>query len=175
MGLFVDVAAGGGVNVALPEEFNNFREEGLGKEGAEEVELGRVRPQWMYWCAKTIIKWFADTRTNVGEANAIQHRKLFITPGITVRFPVGTPYGGVPQNEHTGLLRNIESNGGCSLPNKSDCLTTLSKFPMMEVRSRTFSSAGMMGIEMDPKDALAREKIEMLWELLNSHHFYITK
>ena len=174
VGMFVDVAAGRD-NVALPDNFDNVREEGAGKEGSEEAEAGRVRPQWMYWCAKTIIEWFADPRTDVGEANAIQHSKLCVTPGITVGFPVGTPYGGVPQHEHAGLLRNIERDGGCGLPNNSDCLTMVRKFPMMAVRSRTVTSAGMMGIEMDPKDALAREKREMLWALLKSHNLYITE
>ena len=172
--MFVDVFSGGD-NVALPDDFDNVRDEGSGKEGAEVAEAGRVRPQWMYWCAKTIIKWFADPRTDVGEANAIQHSKMCVTPVITVGFPVVTLYGGVPQHEHDGLLRNIDRNGGCGLPNNSDCLTMVRKFPMMAVRSRTVTSAGMMGIEMDPKDALAREKREMLWALLKSHHFYITE
>ena len=119
--------------------------------------------------------WFADPRTDVGEVNAIQHSKLCVDPGITVGFPVGTLYGSVPQHEHAGLLRNIERDAGCGLPNKSDCLTMVRKFPMMAVRSRTVTSTGIMGIDMYPKYALTRDKREMLWALLNSHHLYITK
>ena len=117
----------------------------------------------MYWCTKTIIEWFADPRTDFGEANVIQHSKLCITPSITVGFPVGTPCGGVLQNNHAGLLRNIERDDGSGLTNNSNCLTMVRIFPIMAVRSRT-----------DSKDALTREKRDMLWALLKSHHFYIT-
>ena len=112
---------------------------------------------------------------DVSKANAIQHSKLCVTPSITVGFPICTPYGGVLQHEHSGLLRNIDRDGRCCLPNNSDFLAMVRKFPMMAFRSRTVTSAGMMGIEMDPKDALSREKRGMLWVLLKSCHFYITE
>ena len=145
VGLFVDVDVGGD-NFTFPDDSDNVREEGAGKVEVEEAEAVRFIPQWMYWCAKTIIKWFTDTCTYVSEANAIQHSKLCVTPGITVGFLVCTPYGSVPQHKHAGLLRNIDRDGGCGLPNKSDCLTMAKKFPMMAVRSRMVTSAGMMGI-----------------------------
>ena len=60
------------------------------------------------------------------------------------------------------------------MTNSTDCINLVQAFPMMAVRSRTPTSAGMMGIRMDEKDALPEDKRLLLWKLLQSpKHFHI--
>ena len=131
------------------------------------------RPKWMYWCSRQNAEWFADPTVDVGVTNAVQHTLLCVTPGITIGFPVGTPYEDVRQFEHTRIIKDINKEGGCGLSNNTACVDLVTAFPMMAVRSRTPTSAGMMGIRMEAKDALPEDKRLLLWKLLQSKYFGI--
>jgi len=130
------------------------------------------RPKWMYWCSRQNAEWFADPTVDVGVTNAVQHTLLCVTPGITIGFPVGTRYEDVRQFEHTRIIKDINREGGCGLTNNTACVDLVTAFPMMAVRSRTPTSAGMMGIRMEERDALDKDKRLLLWKLLQSEKYF---
>ena len=129
----------------------------------------------MYWCSRQNAEWFADPTVDVGSTNAVQHTLLCVTPGITIGFPVGTRYEEVKQFPHDRIIKELDKkSNGCGMTNSTDCINLVQAFPMMAVRSRTPTSAGMMGIRMDEKDALPEDKRLLLWKLLQSpKHFHI--
>ena len=138
-------------------------------------QTNEERPKWMYWCSRQNAEWFADPTVDVGATNAVQHTRLCVTPGITIGFPIGTPYEDVKQFPHDRIIKDLDKEGnGCGMTNSTDCINLVQAFPMMAVRSRTPTSAGMMGIRMDEKDALPEDKRLLLWKLLQSpKHFHI--
>lgn len=129
----------------------------------------------MYWCSRQNAEWFADPTVDVGATNAVQHTLLCVTPGITIGLSVGTRYEEVKQFPHDRIIKELDKkSNGCGMTNSTDCINLVQAFPMMAVRSRTPTSAGMMGIRMDAKDALPEDKRLLLWKLLQSpKHFHI--
>lgn len=157
-------------------EANEDDEDGaLASKEKQNKQQQQERPKWMYWCSRQNAEWFADPTVDVGATNAVQHTLLCVTPGITIGFPVGTRYEEVKQFPHDRIIKELDKkSNGCGMTNSTDCINLVQAFPMMAVRSRTPTSAGMMGIRMDEKDALPEDKRLLLWKLLQSpKHFHI--
>ena len=145
-----------------------------GTEGEAAGQEPRAPPRWLYWCSRQNAEWFADPATDVGITNAVQHSRLCVTPGITIGFAVGTAYEEVPMYEHTRIIKDMPNDAvGCGLEDKADCAVLVGAFPMMAIRSRTPTSAGMMGIHMEEKDALSEESRLVLWKMIQSKYFGI--
>jgi hypothetical protein len=142
-------------------------------------------PNWMYWCSRRHMEWFADQTIAEGRVTFVQHSKLCITPGITVGFPVGTSVDRVPLYPHDELYKAIEGKGGCfndssttssdhsNQNNNMECIHLVDAFPMVAIRSRTPTSAGMMGL--DPEQRLPAQTTQKLWNLLHAAFFVQTQ
>ena len=156
-------------------EANEDDDDGALAPKEKQKKTQQERPKWMYWCSRQNAEWFADPTVDVGATNAVQHTLLCVTPGITIGFPVGTRYEEVKQFPHDRIIKELDKkDNGCGMTNSTDCINLVQAFPMMAVRSRTPTSAGMMGIRMDEKDALPEDKRLLLWKLLQSpKHFHI--
>jgi hypothetical protein len=125
----------------------------------------RDRPRWMYWCSRRHVEWHFSERelkkesiwkqiTTYGALSGVQHSKLCITPGITVGFAVGVAEKEVPSHPHHTLLENIQSTPreeACGLEESAECLQFVENFVFEAIRSRSPTSAGMLGVEVPPE------------------------
>ena len=116
----------------------------------------------------------------LGLLTPIQHEKLCITPGITVGYNVHTNPRTVPRHEHDKLFLNVNGsvacydfdNAGISVDlekNKASpgtCLELVDDFLFCALRSRTWTSAGMQRVPLDPSAVMERKLEEKLWDLL---------
>ena len=122
--------------------------------------------KWMYWCSRRHVEWhFAERElddkpiwkeiTRYGAIAGIQHTKLCITPGITVGFPVGVAEKDVPIHPHNQLIeriRDMPKEEACGLAKSKECLQFVETFVFEAIRSRSPTSAGMLKIEVQPKE-----------------------
>ena len=150
-------------------------------------------PKWFYWCVRTHGEWFADlfspTTTNdeglntyaMGHLNTATHEKMCVTPGLTVGYNIGTNYKDVPQYAHAVLHKKLRENGGCTSSSKKDddnnCVQLLKykDTPILAIRARTPTSAGMMDILGKGKyTKLSPAKQKKLWVHLQSSHFMMS-
>ena len=123
-------------------------------------------PRWLYWCSRRHIEWhFSETLlgsepiwkqiTTFGALSGIQHEKLCITPGFSVGFPTGVAESDVPIHAHDKVIEQIRSmprEDACGLPNSKDCLQFVENFVFEAIRSRSPTSAGMLRVEIVPKE-----------------------
>eukprot|EP00546_Thalassionema_frauenfeldii_P003240 CAMPEP_0178938336 /NCGR_PEP_ID=MMETSP0786-20121207/26273_1 /TAXON_ID=186022 /ORGANISM="Thalassionema frauenfeldii, Strain CCMP 1798" /LENGTH=315 /DNA_ID=CAMNT_0020617041 /DNA_START=218 /DNA_END=1162 /DNA_ORIENTATION=- len=105
-------------------------------------------PNWYYWCIKHHLEWYASTNRWI----PVQHEKLCITPGTPVRIEkrkskeTGPPW----TLGHDKLFKEINNH-----PDKYNCGTASCIRLVAEdagagaIRSRTWTSAGMMNIFPD--------------------------
>jgi hypothetical protein len=145
--------------------------------------------QWLYWCSRRHIEWYASPSKPSGLVNPVQHERMCITPGITVGFPVVA--GGsssvqeklqqvVPQFGHDVLYKEIERIGGCHIhintsagDKNLDCIQLVDDLSFVAVRSRTPTSAGMKDTQLE-KELPDQKSVTMLWNILEKL-FYISR
>lgn len=155
----------------------NEDEEGE-EEGAEENddESNTVEsppyspPNWMYWCGGQNIDWFLtdpihDPKHDTGVVYPVLHANVCVTPGLTVAFRGDIAPALVPKLDHDKIVSYLSDVGGeaCNRTGLLDheqeqdddeVLDDGSCFQMIHgwthaVRSRTPTSAGMMGVNPD--------------------------
>ncbi|CAJ1947781.1 unnamed protein product [Cylindrotheca closterium] len=148
-------------------------------------------PDWLYWCIRRHLEWHtpADNTTDPfllerGILIPIQHSLLCITPGITVGYNVRADPTKIPVYPHDALLlklshrdANNQTAHNCYPPGKAEtesdeetdslpCLDMAEAFLLGALRSRTWTSAGMMRVEADAQVG-SPEVIRKLWLLLH--------
>lgn len=126
----------------------------------------------MYWCSKRIIEWhwmdplqqglpfekdLATMMYQYGAVQGVKHTHLCITPGITTGFAVHIRETDVPIFAHDELAKKLHDDSdevtpGCGKQKKSDCLKFVEGFFFEAVRSRAPTSAGMLRMQVVPKE-----------------------
>ena len=131
-------------------------------------------PQWTYWCAGRNIDWFLtdpihDPHHKNGTVYPVIHANVCVTPGVTVALSGSFDPNQVPRLDHDKIISYLRPKGGqlCSRSGysvfndtdadedeKGDEEDDGSCFHMVTggvsaIRSRTPTSAGMMGIKPD--------------------------
>mmetsp|Transcript_40668 Transcript_40668/g.98252 ORF Transcript_40668/g.98252 Transcript_40668/m.98252 type:complete len:504 (-) Transcript_40668:417-1928(-) len=147
-------------------------------------------PDWMYWCIRRHLEWHTPAENTTdpfllerGILIPIQHSQLCITPGITVGYNIRADPTKVPVYPHDALLRKLSHRDAnnrtahnCYPPGKKEtasdeetdtlpCLDMAEAFLLGALRSRTWTSAGMMRVEADAEVG-SPEVIRKLWLLL---------
>lgn len=119
----------------------------------------------------------------LGLLTPIQHERLCITPGITVGYNVHTDPSIVPRYDHDKLLLAVNGSHACYDDIHADetteqaiintdknalgkCLELVDDFSFCAVRSRTWTSAGMQRVPLDPRAVVERKLEKKLWQLL---------
>ena len=126
-------------------------------------------PQWSYWCAGKNIDWFLtdpihDPRHKNGTVYPVFHANVCVTPGITVAFRGAFDPIKVPRLDHDRMASHLRTEGG-ELCGRTGLSIFDERYLNMDeeeedegtcfhmvhegasaVRSRTPTSAGMMGV-----------------------------
>lgn len=147
-------------------------------------------PQWLYWCTRRHLEWHSALRDDtskltdhsLGLLAPLQHEKLCITPGITVGYNVGADPNDVPMPEHDKLFLKVNGSSACysSLTDSEEgdnnnssnemsrgpCLELVDDFIFCALRSRTWTSAGMQRVPLDPTALPPPELTDKLWLFL---------
>jgi hypothetical protein len=146
--------------------------------------------QWMYWCSKRHLEWYLGDMLQ-----PVEHSKLCISAGITVGYNVNTDMMSIPQYPHDVLYKKImEKNNhhgccctgtdtdtisGTSNKKKVVCIRLLEELSFGAIRSRTPTSAGMMGIvnrglsSSSQQEQQQQPLVVSLWNLVKDQ-FHIT-
>lgn len=136
------------------------------KESFQTTQSKKEVPRWLYWCSRRHVEWHFSEEllgsesiwkqiTKFGALSGIQHEKLCITPGFTVGFPVGVAEKDVPIYAHDkaiGSIRNTPQEEACGFDNSADCLQFVENFVFEAIRSRSPTSAGMLRVEIVPRE-----------------------
>jgi hypothetical protein len=172
------------------QEFVDDKDKDIGEQQSSKP------PQWLYWCARRHLEWHsaldnhADTSLHeakrtydqlLGLLTPIQHEKLCITPGITVGYNVGTDPRTVPRHEHDKLFLKVNGSEACyydfdniepsnvhekKKTSQGTCLELVDDFLFCALRSRTWTSAGMQRVPLDPSSVVEKKVEKQLWQLL---------
>jgi len=130
-------------------------------------------PQWMYWCAGKNIDWFLtdpihEPEHKNGMVFPVIHANVCVTPGVTVALRGGYNPNEIPRLDHDKIISYLRPLGGnaCSRTGRAVYNETgmdddekddeddgtcfhLVASGISAIRSRTPTSAGMMGIKPD--------------------------
>jgi hypothetical protein len=120
---------------------------------------------WHYWCIKRHLEWFS----NANALNTVEHSKLCLTPGLTVGLGV-PPLAIEPPLElaHDVLFKTIvQQNHVCNAAAMTrsagnSCIRMVDDIAVGAIRSRTWTSAGMMNIFDPERHGIPQEQ---LWEI----------
>lgn len=156
---------------------------------------------WMYWCIRRHLEWhpskgitsLSESTTNKSSSHpgilmAIEHKKVCITPGMTVGFNLGVQLDQIPIYPHDVIYQKLsqkrnstvfhdcyphglpiessrddESN---SASTKLPCLDMAEDFVLGAIRSRSWTSAGMMRIGAGEKE-MPQTLTEKAWKFTN--------
>ncbi|KAL7454855.1 hypothetical protein ACHAWC_009330 [Mediolabrus comicus] len=158
------------------EDQEEDEEEGNPKEGkielsSSDTEKENVRdsipyspPNWMYWCGGQNMDWFLtdpihDPTHDTGVLYPVIHANVCVTPGITISMRGDMNPSLVPRLDHDKIISYLSDLGGeaCNrtgirdddeVSDDGDCFQMLQGWTHA-VRSRTPTSAGMMGVNPD--------------------------
>ena len=122
-------------------------------------------PNWMYWCGGQNIDWFLtdpihDPKHDAGIVYPVLHDNVCVTPGITVSIRGSMKPALVPRLDHDKIVSYLDEVGGKACNRTGDvkdddnASDDGSCFQMSHgwthaIRSRTPTSAGMMGVNPD--------------------------
>jgi len=118
-----------------------------------------------------------------GYVNIIQHEKYCVTPGVTIGYNINfdklKSVIDVPNVGHHHLYKEVYDSKSCynnedtnykdempandEIISRGRCLELVDKIPFCAIRSRTWTSAGMYGINLAVRDGSKKQK--ELWEL----------
>ena len=122
---------------------------------------------WHFWCIKRHFEWYSIANA----LNPVGHSELCITPGLTVGLGIA-PLTQEPPLElaHDVLFKTIvKQNHVCGTSSSSheketghSCIRMVDEIPVGAIRSRTWTSAGMMDIFDPGGNSIPQEK---MWEL----------
>jgi len=158
------------------EDQEEDEEDGSPKEGkielsSSDTEKENVRdsipyspPNWMYWCGGQNMDWFLtdpihDPTHDTGVLYPVIHANVCVTPGITISMRGDMNPSLVPRLDHDKIISYLSDLGGeaCNrtgirdddeVSDDGDCFQMLQGWTHA-VRSRTPTSAGMMGVNPD--------------------------
>lgn len=145
--------------------------------------------KWLYWCTRRHLEWRSSPTNEssskdysaFGLLNPVEHSKLCITPGITVGYNVGVEAVDVPSEAHDLLYKRLVNSTACYQhhhppssvieavvnPNKPLCLDLVDDLLFSAVRSRTWTSAGMLNVQSPDHSHRSMIKAsDKLWQLL---------
>ena len=143
----------------------------------ERLHLYNSNPRldWMYLCPRKHLEWYPQSNT----LKPVQHSHLCITAGLTVVF--GTATQTVPELPHDVLVKQLEKEPGrCGVVGQCvHLLPTLGdqqdsyfssdnqRLFFGAIRTRSFTSAGMMNTELHRRHRKNRDENEQLalWQL----------
>jgi hypothetical protein len=109
----------------------------------EQQQQQQQQQQWMYWCSKRHLEWFLGDMLQ-----PVEHSKLCISAGITVGYNVNSGTIPVPHYPHDVLYKKIvEGHCAGAGAGVKVCIRLLEELPFGAIRSRTPTSAGMMGVD----------------------------
>jgi hypothetical protein len=138
-------------------------------------------PRWLYWCTRRHLEWHSslnetaetssDMSMSMGVLNPIQHSRLCVTPGITVGYNVGVDAKDVPVHSHDLLYLKLVNSTACYPKKPADesaasCLDLVEDLLFCALRSRTWTSAGMRNVFLDPVYLPKPALMGKLWKLL---------
>mmetsp|Transcript_27704 Transcript_27704/g.47063 ORF Transcript_27704/g.47063 Transcript_27704/m.47063 type:complete len:742 (-) Transcript_27704:1275-3500(-) len=178
------------------EENDGVTSEQVDNEGGEENddESKTVKsppyspPHWMYWCGGQNIDWFLtdpihDSTHDTGVVYPVLHESVCVTPGITVSIRGDIAPALVPRLDHDKIVSYLDEAGGkaCNrtgvqdddeVPDDGSCFQMIHGWAHA-VRSRTPTSAGMMGVNPDEnqlKMVLHNKGIKkIMWREMHKH------
>ena len=148
----------------IGNEADNEKDAEKGKEGNDDESLPYSPPNWMYWCGGQNIDWFLtdpihDPSHETGVVYPVLHENVCVTPGITIAISGSIQPALVPKLDHDKIISYLSDAGGqaCNrtgLQDDDEVRDDGSCFHMIHgwthaVRSRTPTSAGMMGVNPD--------------------------
>ena len=145
-------------------------------------------PNWMYWCGGQNIDWFLtdpihDPKHETGVVYPVLHENVCVTPGITVSIRGDIEPALVPKLDHDTIVSYLDEVGGeaCNrtgvqdddeVPDDGSCFQMIHGWTHA-VRSRTPTSAGMMGVHPDDNQLkmVQRKKgmKKILWREMHKH------
>ena len=145
-------------------------------------------PNWMYWCGGQNIDWFLtdpihDPKHDAGVVYPVLHENVCVTPGITVSIRGDVEPSLVPKLDHDTIVSYLDEVGGkaCNrtgvqdddeVPDDGSCFQMIHGWTHA-VRSRTPTSAGMMGVNPDDnqlKMVLHNKNMKkILWREMHKH------
>jgi hypothetical protein len=126
-------------------------------------------PNWLYWCSGSHIEWHSDNvgDAEVGSMKVQKIEKYCVTPGITIGFNVNNVNVDVPSFMHHQLYGKLRNKVSCydkkvaKHNGLGPCLEIVEDFVFYAIRSRTLTSAGMTGVNLDKLEGGRQEK--RLW------------
>ncbi|KAL7512678.1 hypothetical protein ACHAXN_009762 [Cyclotella atomus] len=145
-------------------------------------------PKWTYWCAGRNIDWFItdlihDPAHKNGTVYPVQHVNVCVTPGVTVALRGSFDPLKVPRLDHDKIISYLRPKGpklchrsGISIFDESDeaekddkeepddgsCFHMVNAYYFAALRSRTPTSAGMMGVSPDDMQLMLVKKQPIL-------------
>lgn len=138
-------------------------------------------PNWMYWCGGQNIDWFItdpvqDPKHDYGVVYPVTHGMVCVTPGITIAIRGDIKPALVPKLDHDKIVSYLIRVGGkaCNttgfrdddeLPDYGGCFQMIHGWTHA-VRSRTPTSAGMMGVNPDENQILMMKQNKHLKKLM---------
>lgn len=156
------------VNLAEKDEKSGKR---VAVEGERRMKNVYKPPQWTYWCAGRNIDWFLtdavhDLDHKNGTVYPVQHVQVCVTPGVTVALRGSFDSMKVPRLDHDKIISYLRPQGGkiCGRsgvsifqvadddetdveePDDGTCFHMVNAYYFLAIRSRTPTSAGMLGI-----------------------------
>jgi len=134
-----------------------------------------IPPQWTYWCAGRNLDWFItdptastiQTNNNNGSVYPVIHINMCVTPGITIALRGSYNPLHIPRLDHDKIISTLRPQGGKLCNRKGRSVFDMNEgglhgyqvddgscFHMVTVgiaavRSRTPTSAGMLGVQPD--------------------------
>ena len=146
-----------------------FNNQGGGGDTTD-TDTGADTLDWYYWCIKRHFEWYSDSNA----LNPVEHSRLCITPGLTVGMGVAPLVKPPPLHlAHDVLFKEISASsspaayscgGGRRQRQQTSCIRMLDEIAVGAVRSRTWTSAGMMDIfAATSNDSVPQDR---LWEIL---------
>lgn len=130
------------------------------------------KQNWTYYCAANHLDWTPtqasslDSATDYGLFNAYRSGENCITAGLTLGVSIGQEEASIPRYVHTALYKTFLGGakdsqtppdcGGNSTVEK--CLHLVETPIPVVLRSRTTTSAGMLGVVTDEKEYAEQQK-----------------
>jgi hypothetical protein len=166
-----DEEDGGVVDVVMQDEAIDDEEE----EDRRMIKNVYIPPQWTYWCAGRNLDWFItdptastiQTNNNNGSVYPVIHMNMCVTPGITIALRGSYNPLHIPRLDHDKIISTLRPQGGKLCNRKGRSVFDMNEgglhgyqvddgscFHMVTVgvaavRSRTPTSAGMLGVQPD--------------------------
>lgn len=113
-----------------------------------------MKQDFHFWCIKRLVEWHPESN----QLEPVEHSKLCVTPGLTVAV-LPNKAAVVPEYSHDVLYKSLQKDDNCK-----HCIDMISKFQIAAIRARTWTSAGMMDIDLES----SRFEQSKLWKMVGT-------